>query len=348
MDFFETMFWALSRQEECNSDELDEYMRYPARPSDAYKRGYLDRPIVDEYMEVLWAYIKRIWPCATRSRRKGSIRYSCDVDTPFDPAASGLAEFTKRFAADLIIRKNPRLALQRCCNAWRISKGQIEQDPNYQFSFILEQLESHNTTATFYFLSTLAMGKGQGWYVINDPKIRSLIKALANAGHEIGLHGSFGSYASPEQYHSELKLICQIIQDIGIKAPIIRNRQHFLQFDMQMTPDVLAASDMHRDSSGGYADHAGFRFGTAIPFPMWSWQQSKALPLIQEPLICMECSLLSSKYMNLPHYPEAFEHASTLKKRALAYGGDFTLLWHNSEFKTAQDRNLFCDLLRTD
>jgi hypothetical protein len=144
----------------------------------------------------------------------------------------------------------------------------------------------------------------------------------------------------------ELNWLQEACEAIGINKPVIRNRQHYLQFNSHSTPDILEAAGITHDSSGSYADHAGFRFGTAIPFPMWSWQKLEGLQLIQEPLICMEGSLLSPTYMNLPHYPDAHEYGMRLKKRALAYGGDFTLLWHNSHLKSEPDKQLLGDLLQ--
>lgn len=347
IDFFATMFFHLAREEENRTDVLDEYGRFPATASDAYLRGYLDRPIVDEYVEVLWAFIKRIWPNAIRIRREGKLRYTCDVDVPFDPATRSLKEFILRFGADLLLRRRPAKALQRLKNRLCFSRERDQEDPNYTFPYLLEQLNGLETPAVFYFLSTLSSGKGEGWYRIDDPTIIETLHLLDSNGHEIGLHGSFGSHIHLEQYQRELDLLRTVCVRAGVSKPVIRNRQHYLRFDSHRTPDLLETSGIAYDSSGAFADVAGFRFGTAIPFPMWSWTKNRSLQLIQEPLICMEASLLSPKYMHLQHYPEAYDYAARLKQRALAYGGDFTLLWHNSYLTTYNDRQLLQDLLQT-
>jgi len=58
----------------------------------------------------------------------------------------------------------------------------------------------------------------------------------------------------------------------------------------------------------------------------------------------MEGSLFGGKYMNLPH-EEAFVHAKMLKDQCRKYGGDFTLLWHNSSFKSDKDWEFYDQIL---
>ncbi|MEM1222173.1 MAG: polysaccharide deacetylase family protein [Verrucomicrobiota bacterium] len=345
VDIFSAIFTMLSREEEYKAKQRDRYHRYAAHYSRAYKESFLDRPIVDEYVEVLWAYIQKIWPLTERKRRTGTIRYSCDVDVPIDPASRSLKEFVTRFSADLVKRKSPRQAIDRCLNCVEVFKGHLGRDPNYKFQFIFDQIEQLPQPSVFYFLSTLKIGKGQGWYKITDSVIKKLLKRISDEGHVIGLHGSLGSFRDPSQLSQELQLLERVCSEVGISSTITHNRQHYLQFDIKSTPDILEANGITHDSSGGYADCAGFRFGTAIPFPMWSWSKKEGLGLIQQPLICMEASLLASQYMNLKHFPDAYEYANKLKTRALAFGGDFTLLWHNSHLKSMDDQRMLEALL---
>ena len=41
------------------------------------------------------------------------------------------------------------------------------------------------------------------------------------------------------------------------------------------------------------------------------------------------------------YFDQALELMLTLKQRALRYGGDFTLLWHNSHLDRPQDREFY-------
>jgi len=74
-------------------------------------------------------------------------------------------------------------------------------------------------------------------------------------------------------------------------------------------------------------------------------EQGKELPLIERPLIVMEGSLFGENYMNLSH-EEAFAHAKMLKDQCRKYGGDFTLLWHNSSFQSERDWEVYEQILK--
>ena len=95
------------------------------------------------------------------------------------------------------------------------------------------------------------------------------------------------------------------------------------------------------DTTGGYADRAGFRFGTSKEFSMWGWMSRKGLSLRQRPLIVMECSIISASYMGLGYSQDAAFLMKRLKERSLARGGNFSLLWHNSHLSNKEDRVMF-------
>jgi hypothetical protein len=81
---------------------------------------------------------------------------------------------------------------------------------------------------------------------------------------------------------------------------------------------------------------------------MWSWQRHAPLGLRQRPLILMEGSVLGDAYLGLGHSRAAMDLMQQLKSRALKYGGDFTLLWHNSSLLTKADRAFFQEIIRKD
>ena len=60
----------LSRYEEAVLLDRDDHDRFPATASIAYKTGFLDRPIIDEYVEILWVAMKRVWPLSNFVSRR--------------------------------------------------------------------------------------------------------------------------------------------------------------------------------------------------------------------------------------------------------------------------------------
>src|SRR5690606_34499467 len=55
-------YWMLSRQEEVAREDLDEHGRFPATASHAFKHHYLERPVVDEWLNVVGQVLQRLCP----------------------------------------------------------------------------------------------------------------------------------------------------------------------------------------------------------------------------------------------------------------------------------------------
>jgi len=49
--------------------------------------------------------------------------------------------------------------------------------------------------------------------------------------------------------------------------------------------------------------------------------------------------------MNLSH-KEALAYAKILKDQCRKYGGDFTLIWHNSSFESDKDWKMYEEILK--
>lgn len=73
LDIFGSAFFMLTRYEEVVKSVKDEHERFQARASLAYQEGFLERPIVNEYLEILWWSMKRLWP--NLERKKESFEY---------------------------------------------------------------------------------------------------------------------------------------------------------------------------------------------------------------------------------------------------------------------------------
>ena len=74
---------------------------------------------------------------------------------------------------------------------------------------------------------------------------------------------------------------------------------------------------------------------------MYDLLNRKPLRVKERPLIVMECSVIADRYLGLGYTDQALDLMLTLKCRALRYGGNFTLLWHNSHFSYPKDREFY-------
>ena len=345
LDVFGSAFFLLSRYEEVAAPVCDAHDRFPASASLAAQEDFLERPLVDEYIEILWSAMLRLWPGIKRPQIRGQVRYSCDVDAPYEPSSTSPRLLLRALAGDIIKRHSPAKARSRIAAVRGVRRGNFSQDPNHSFERIMDLCEAEGHSGAFYFISGHSAGAIDGCYTLDEAIIGGLLRRIYERGHEIGMHGSYNSFRDLAVLQRERAALLNACEAAGAPIAIKGNRQHFLRWDSAMTPSLLALSGFDYDTTGGFADRPGFRYGTARRFAMWDWREERALTLIQQPLIVMECSVIAPRYLGLGYSEEALGKMLELKSRALRYGGDFTLLWHNSHLDTADDWRFLHQLL---
>ncbi|MDR9498524.1 MAG: polysaccharide deacetylase family protein [Hydrogenovibrio sp.] len=340
LDIFGSAFFMLSRYEELITKDRDNHDRFPATASVAYQAGFLERPLVDEYLEILWQCLIQLWPDLERKQHASQTFVSCDVDQPYDCTVETLTRLLKTCAGDLLKRKNALEMLKRI-NRYVFNKlDKYKFDRNYSFDWYMDVCEKAGLKAAFYFIPTSKESQN-GCYEITDNKVIKLMQKIDARGHEIGVHGSYQTYQDKAKMAHQKMLVEKALNQAGINQKIKGNRQHYLRWDSAVTPDYLDSAGFEYDTTGSYADRPGFRFGTSKEFSMWGWQSQTQLKLKQRPLVVMECSVISDAYMGLSYGKEAEELMMRLKQASQARGGNFALLWHNSHFQNMGDRTMF-------
>lgn len=343
IDIFGSSFFMLSRYEEVVVQERDLLNRFPAKASVAYKEGFLNRPVVNEYMEILWACIQHLWPEMKRKGRAFRTLVSCDVDTPFDLAYYSFFSTGKRMAADILKRQAPLKAAQTLKNYLSVRRTGLQEDPYFKnIYYMADFLENHNLRGAFYFICGNSAGAIDGDYnIATDKLLHKLLKYLAQRGHEIGLHGSYNTYNSEEQLFLEYKNLNQVLQELDIKIYHIGGRQHYLRWETPGTAVIYDKIGLAYDTTLTYADYSGFRCGICYEFPLYDLKNRRKLNLIERPLVAMEGSIIQKKYMGLGYGENALNYLTSLKEQCKIYNGDFTLLWHNSYLNLKKEYRLF-------
>jgi hypothetical protein len=346
LDVVGSIFFMLSRYEEVIQPERDQYDRFPAAAALAVQQGWLQRPLVDEYIEVLWASLRSVWPGLTRPTRPtrpGAMRVSCDVDEPYERWIRTPWLLAQGVAGALARKRSVAGAVGRLKNAWCSRRGDYRFDPHWTFPWYMDQLEANGQTGAFYFIATPGRTRYDCMYALEEPRMQALLAQIAARGHEIGLHGSFHTFRDGAQLARERQRLAAACLQAGVTSAtqVTGNRQHYLRWDAGQTADHLDRAGFSYDASGGFPYDPGFRYGTAREFPMWSWIQQGPLRLRQRPLMLMESAVLSIADGQLD---AALDTMVRLKRAALRYG-DFNLLWHNSRFTEPGDRVLFRRIL---
>jgi peptidoglycan/xylan/chitin deacetylase (PgdA/CDA1 family) len=344
-DFLAFIFKYLSRSEEYGCLQKDSHERYSSLVSEAYRDGTLARPVVDECFEIIRRAIARQWPQLKLTEQTPRTFVTCDVDNPYAFYTSCRRAFIKKLGGDLLKRKSFDEFSRTWRNYWLTAREDYSADPNNTFDWMMDVNEKAGNKMAFYFLVDSRVPVFDGHYSIDEPRIRQLMRRIYDRGHEIGLHASYSTYKDPIQLKKEADKLRQVMEEEGIRQDEIGSRQHYLRWSTPETARHLEAAGIAYDTTLGYADHAGFRCGTSHEFPMFDIENQRVLNLRQRPLIMMDASVLSSGYMNMGYSDETLEYMKSLKEQCFTYGGNFTLLWHNSFFKTEKDKFFYQELI---
>lgn len=347
LDIFGSSFFMLTRYEELVKKDRDLLDRFQAKDSIAFQEDFLERPIINEYLDILWTSIKYIWPRIIRRKKEFCTTLSHDVDNPFEHVFSSFFQMSKSMAGDFFKRYSIKKATIRPLSWYKANYIDIKFDQKNTFDFIMDTSEKNNLKSTFNFIADHSNKQRDGVYSLDNKHILNLLKKINDRGHLIGMHGSFDSYNNIDQLKKEFNILKETCKELEISQKYWGARQHYLRFDIPITLQYLNDIGLHYDESLGYADHSGFRCGVCYDYPAFNIVSRQKLNIIIRPLIVMECSVLDYDYMNLNiQTGEAFNKMVYFKNICESYNGNFTLLWHNDRLVKTKERQLFLQVLK--
>lgn len=344
LDIFGSAFFMLSRYEEAVSKLRDNHERFPATASLAYRQGFLGRPLIDEYVEILWSAMKRVWPHLVRKSRRFKTIVTCDVDHPYHAGATSLSRMIKRTAGEALRTHILSDMLRPAKNYIASRNGCWKHDPYYYtVDWMMEENEKSGNRAAFYFIPEISDSIMDGTCSITDPAVRAMMRRISDRGHEIGIHPGYNTYQDEKKFNSGKMKLQHVLEEEGIQQRIVGGRQHYLRWSIQ-TPEIWDSAELQYDSTLSYADYAGFRCGTCHEYTMYDLRKRRALKIRQRPLICMECSVIV--YMKYGFTESAFAKMNQLKDAVQLFDGNFTMLWHNSFLETKVAREMYCEIIK--
>lgn len=319
IDIVASSFFMLTRYEEILIPESDRFGRFTGIASLAYREGFLQRPIVNEYIDLLWNWIssfelglvrKELW-----EGKDFAVCLTYDVDAVNKyrrwPSLRAIRDWTLK-------HRNPMKILDKTLDYLRTK---VRGDPYNTFDYLMKLSETYELPSTFYFMSG---GKTDydNRYKIDDVRLISLMQRIRKRGNEIGLHSSFSSYDDPQMLKREKEELETVLGE-----SVCGVRQHYLRW---RTPDSWRAREeagLKHNTSLSFADHEGFRPGICLPYKPFDVFGNRILNIWELPLSVMENSLFA--YQGLSH-EGAFQRIKGLVDAVKKHNGVFVILWHNS------------------
>lgn len=319
-DIFSASFYMLSRYEEYFPHSSDQFGRFEAHDSFAYKNGFLEQAILERWvLKLKEKLVSKYNPALELPAWNYSFQSTIDIDNPFAFLHKGFVRTTGALIKTLV-----KFDIKTFISRLLTLRG-TTKDPFETYGYI-HNLEKKYDFKSIYFFLVGDYGRYDTNIPIRKLAYQNLIIDI-HQNHKVGLHSSFNSNKSFKTLLDEKKRLSKVID-----MPIIRSRQHFLMLQLPDTYQKLIEAGIREDYSMGYATALGFRAGTCTPFKFYDLSKEEETKLLVYPFQVMEVAL--HNYMRLKS-TQAMQQIRRIIDEVKAVNGLFMSLWHNeslSEF----------------
>ncbi|OWY21720.1 hypothetical protein C7N43_36735 [Sphingobacteriales bacterium UPWRP_1] len=312
-DPFAASFYLISRYEEYLPNEKDQFGRYQAQNSLAFKNNFLDQPVIDIWVNMLYRILNQLYPDLTFAKRKYRFVPTYDIDLAFAYKHKGILRNIGGLAFDAF-----RLKWDLVTERLKVLAG-LKPDPYDTFDWLFA-LHTRYDLRPIYFFLLGEYGPYDKNISITSIAYQELIQSTAD-WYEVGIHPSYASNDNNRKFAEELLILSKLL-----KKEVRKNRQHFIKLQMPETYQNLIELDIQDDYTMGYASLPGFRAGTASSFYFYDLSLEIKTTLRVFPFAVMDVTL--HNYLKLS--PQAaLQTLKTLIDRVRAVDGVFIPLWHN-------------------
>ncbi|MBQ1652058.1 MAG: polysaccharide deacetylase family protein [Paludibacteraceae bacterium] len=307
-DLVASAYFLLSRYEELIVKERDEHGRFAAKSSLLFKAGILGTPVVEMYGRLLRKWLGECGVKIPALKSGYKFVMTHDVDA--------IAQYRSlRGLAGGLLRNKALTALKSFI-------GGVENDPLFTFDWMKNQEKQLNsiTVKTFIKVAGKTLTQDIPYFNPYSDDVKKVLKLYPDAG----LHVSYEAALNPQLIKGELEIL-ESVTDRKVTC----SRHHYLASLKPCDMRFLIDAGITDDYTMGFADCAGFRLGTCRPVRWIDPERKEVTTLTLHPLVVMDCTLSSDKYMEL-NMDEAFDLYKKLRMESMKHGGEFVTLWHNT------------------
>ncbi len=317
-DIFAASFYLLSRYEEYLPQVRDEFGRFLATESVAFKHDFLHQPVVD-----IWAFkfkdaLQSHFPDFNFPKRTYSIKPVIDIPSAYNYKLKGIIRTFGGAIKDLL-----RLRLKNLYDRFMVIFG-LKHDPFDTFKYIINKQKQSRFKFVFFFLigSYSTYDKGIN---ANKKKFVSLIKQVADYCI-VGLKTSFFAIDNITVLKKE-----KVQMEAIINTSLTASKQSYSKLNLPETYRNLIELEIEEDYTMGYVNHIGFRAGSCTPFLFYDLDYEIQTPLKVHSYHLMDFALLKN-------------HSLLDKKKVLnqimnevkQVNGTFIPVFHNYTFSNDQ------------
>ncbi len=313
-DLFAGVFYLLSLADEMHCTERDEHGRIPSSAMFSVRKGFAERPWVDERVMELGALLEATWPREVQCAVRYHSNVTVDMDNILRYAARPLSRALGASMKDLL-----RGQWKAVAERWLVRSGRTG-DPYERAVHLVADHRDKVDRAIFFFL----MRGGTMFDHAADhtqEATRAMIQRAAKVG-EVGIHPSYGTREEKRMAETERDALQRIVG-----RAVVSTRQHFLRWDLPGTLSAINMMPVHQqDHTLGFTDRAGFRVGTCTPFPWYDPEREQETGLMLHPFAAMDSALIERQGMGPDEVVKTMNAMSDLVR---AVGGEFNSVWHD-------------------
>ncbi|WP_224483799.1 DUF7033 domain-containing protein [Robertkochia aurantiaca] len=326
-DVFAASFYLISRYEEYLPHVKDEHGRFPVKESLAFKNEFLQKPVVDIWVQKLKEALQEKFPDITFGNREFQQTMIIDIPVIYRYKKRGIIRTLGGSAVDLTGLKFRNL-LRRF-----LTLTGFRQDPFDVFDELTSLHRNSKVPAIFFFLI--------GDYATYDKSIsyhnknfRAKVKEVADYSI-VSLMASYQSFKDTRRLKMERKRLINFIN-----RPVKRIRHRFNRINIPDTYRKSVEAEFNEDYTMGYSYEAGFRAGTCTPFYFYDISFEELLPIRVNPF-CVQYTALY-KFVN---FKKALGTIEKCKAEVQKVNGHFNMVFSN-EVLHFDEPNKWTDLYK--
>lgn len=350
----EKTFYEIARLEETENSARDMWGNWDWQYTEAQRTGRMYIPTIDRDIVKLkkntgkrlhvppWPNGKRFALCLTHD-----VDFVSRISLSAKAARQSFGGLLKSKSTPLkkavkLVRLGGQFSLQRFLLAGK-------DDPFWQYEKWLALEDRFGFHSTFYFFPSplLRIHEWDCSYQLSDTvkyrdkkmTVVEMIREIKKSGWEIGLHGSYYSAFDQDLLSFQKKAV----EDAAGES-IISTRQHYLHYDVRITPKLQANAGFKTDSTQGFNRSVGFRSATSYPYYCWDFEQESAMPVLEIPQHIMDGGLFTENALEY-NIDLAIKHSIQLMDEVESVGGCLTLSWHPHNITNEMWWNVYKSLL---
>jgi hypothetical protein len=319
-DIFSGIFYLLSRFEEYQSPNKDEFGRFPFTDSFADRYGFISYPLVDIWVDLLRSKLSQHYPeLELKPNIPSTVAPTIDIDAAFYYQNRPFLNHVISIIGS-IIRFNPNAITKRIATVFG-----NKADPYDTHAYIIDLIKQEKFTdiKTFFLMGNIHSSMDRPGMIKESAFVSKCLNLWKSIG-QVGIHPSYRSNSHPGWMDKEKDKLEKMVGE-----PITISRQHFLKISLPKTYRALLDAGIMADYSMSFPDTIGFRAGTAYSFPWYDLEREEITSLRLFPPAAMEITLRD--YMNC-NPEEAKAKIDEIWSNMKDTGGKFSFIWHNSSW----------------